>query len=133
MRPYRLFGLLLTVFAILALLSCATTVGEPYEPENLDPYGFNEKFLVGVVPFNNPSGDPDADRFTDSLVGQMISELDENGRFRVIERERLESLLKESEFSLSDLADSSNAAEIGKLLGVDALCFTNIAEVNENT
>ena len=76
---------------------------------------------------------PDADKFTDSLVGQMIAELEENGRFRVIERERLESLLSESEFSLSDLADSSNAAEIGRLLGVDALCFTNIAEVNDNT
>jgi hypothetical protein len=46
-------------------------------------------------------------------------ELDANGQLRVIERERLESLLQESEFSLSDLADSSNAAEIGKLLGVD--------------
>ena len=51
MRPYRLSGLLLTVFSILALLSCATTVGKPYEPESLDPYGFSEKFLVGVVPF----------------------------------------------------------------------------------
>jgi len=46
-------------------------------------------FLVGVVPFSNPSGDPEADRFTDSLVGPMIAELDANGRFRVIERERL--------------------------------------------
>jgi TolB-like protein len=124
---------LLAVLAILAALGCATTVGKPYEPKSLDPYGFNEKFLVGVVPFGNPSGDPDADKFTDSLVGQMIAELEENGRFRVIERERLESLLSESEFSLSDLADSSNAAEIGRLLGVDALCFTNIAEVNDNT
>jgi hypothetical protein len=36
-------------------------------------------------------------------------------------------------WSQTVLADSSNAAEICRLLGVDALCFTNIAEVNDNT
>jgi curli biogenesis system outer membrane secretion channel CsgG len=133
MRNYILPGLAFALLSILILPGCKTTVGKPFEPESLDPYDFNQKFLVSVVPFGNPSGDPDADRFTDSLVGPMISELDENGRFRVIERERLDSLLVESEFSLSDLADSSNTAEIGRLLGVDALCFTNIAEVTENT
>ena len=129
----KLAKIVASIALVIAVAGCATTVGKPYQGEELEPYRHSEKFLVGILPFENASGDGDAEPFTSSLVGLMVTEMDASGRFRVIERERLENLLAESEFSLSDLADSGNAKSIGNLLGVDALCFTNIASVSEET
>jgi len=42
MGTYKLLGLLFALLSILFLLGCKTTVGKPYDPVDLDPYGFSE-------------------------------------------------------------------------------------------
>lgn len=128
----RLFLPPLAVLAVF-LAGFATTVGKPFKPQPVKGFDHKERYLVGVLPVANISGDPTADAPATALLGAMIGEIQEGGRYRVIERERLESLLAESEFSLSDLADSANVANIGRLLGVEALCFTNLSAVAEKT
>jgi len=59
-------------------------------------------------------------------VGKGISllleqKLVEDGKFRVIDRNALEKVLKEQNFSNSDRADASTAAKIGHVLGVNAI------------
>jgi curli biogenesis system outer membrane secretion channel CsgG len=70
---------------------------------------------------------------TDSDVGKGISDmvidqLLKDGTFRVIDREMLDKLMQEQNFSNSDRADPSTAAKIGKLLGVDTMVVGDVTQ-----
>src|SRR5262249_22395186 len=60
----------------------------------------------------------------DLLVDRLVSD----GVFAVIERNKLDQILKEQNFSNSDRADASSAAKIGRVLGVDAIIIGSITE-----
>ena len=49
----------------------------------------------------------------------------------LIERERIELVLKEQEFQLSDLADQQNAVQIGRFLAADTIAFGSVQQVEE--
>ncbi len=70
---------------------------------------------------------------TDQDVGKGISDmlvqkLVQEGKYSVIERKALDKILAEQNFSNSDRADSSTAAKIGKILGVDAIIIGSITQ-----
>ncbi|MGQ0734016.1 MAG: CsgG/HfaB family protein [Acidobacteriota bacterium] len=66
---------------------------------------------------------------TDLLVNYLVKE----GSFSIIERRVLDKLLAEQNFSNSDRADSTSAAKIGKLLGVDAIVAGSITQFGNDT
>ena len=74
----------------------------------------------------------------DADVGSGIARfLEENlvkdGRYTLIDRKSIETVMKEQNFSNSDRADPTNAAKIGRLLSVDAILVGSITEFgNEN-
>ena len=59
---------------------------------------------------------------SDLLVMKLVND----GRYSVIERAALEKVLGEQNFSNSNRADSSTAAKIGKVLGVDMIIIGSI-------
>ncbi len=61
---------------------------------------------------------------SDLLVNQLVND----GTYRVIERNALDKILKEQNFSNSDRADASTAAKIGRILGVDAIITGDITQ-----
>jgi curli biogenesis system outer membrane secretion channel CsgG len=70
---------------------------------------------------------------TDIDIGKGISDLlvknlVTNGTYSVIERKALDKILAEQNFSNSNRADPASAAQIGKLLGVDAIIVGSITE-----
>jgi curli biogenesis system outer membrane secretion channel CsgG len=70
---------------------------------------------------------------SDQDVGKGISDLlvqklVQDGKFSVIERNALDKILSEQNFSNSDRADSNTAAKIGKILGVDAIIIGSITQ-----
>src|ERR1700682_3589797 len=70
---------------------------------------------------------------TDQDVGKGISDmlvqkLVQDGKYSVIERNALDKILAEQNFSNSDRADSSTAAKIGRILGVDAIIIGSITQ-----
>lgn len=70
---------------------------------------------------------------TDQDVGKGISDLlvdklVNGGAYSVIERSALDKVLAEQNFSNSDRADSTSAARIGKVLGVDAIIIGSITQ-----
>ena len=70
---------------------------------------------------------------TDQDVGKGISDmlvqkLVEDGKYSVIERNALDKVLGEQNFSNSDRADRSTAAKIGRILGVDAIIIGSITQ-----
>jgi curli biogenesis system outer membrane secretion channel CsgG len=66
-------------------------------------------------------------------VGKGISALLEqqlvnDGKYTLIERNAIDKILKEQDFAHSDRVDSSTAAKIGKILGVDAVVTGSITQ-----
>ena len=58
----------------------------------------------------------------------IVTELVTDGTYRVIERKHLDTILAEQNFSNSDRANSSTAAQIGKVLGVNAMIVGSITQ-----
>lgn len=70
---------------------------------------------------------------TDQDVGKGISDLliqklVQNGTYAVIERNQIDKILNEQNFSNSDRADSTTAAKIGRILGVNAVIMGTITQ-----
>ena len=77
---------------------------------------------------------------TDIDVGKgmadlLVKHLVQDGTYSVIERKMLDKILAEQNFSNSDRANPASAAQLGKLLGVDAIVVGTITQFggeNEN-
>ena len=71
-------------------------------------------------------------------VGKGISDLTvkylvKDGTYSVIERQAMDKILREQNFSNSDRADQNSAAKIGKLLGVDAIIVGSVTQFGNDT
>ncbi len=71
-------------------------------------------------------------------VGKGISDLTvkylvQDGTYSVIERQAMDKILREQNFSNSDRADPNSAAKIGKLLGVDAIIVGSVTQFGNDT
>jgi curli biogenesis system outer membrane secretion channel CsgG len=58
----------------------------------------------------------------------FVTELVKSGKFRVVEREQLEALMKEKGLTLSGDVDPKTAVRVGKLLGVNYLLTGAVTE-----
>jgi tetratricopeptide (TPR) repeat protein len=54
---------------------------------------------------------------------KFIAQLVENGHYQVLERAELEKVMVEHQLTMAGLVNETQAAEIGKLLGVEAVLF----------
>jgi curli biogenesis system outer membrane secretion channel CsgG len=75
---------------------------------------------------------------TDVDVGRGISDLlvkhlVQDGTYSVIERKMLDKILAEQNFSNSDRANPTSAAQLGKILGVDAIIVGSITQFGYDT
>jgi curli biogenesis system outer membrane secretion channel CsgG len=62
------------------------------------------------------------------ISDMLINELVNDGTFRVIERNQIDKILNEQNFSNSNRADATTAAKIGHILGVDAVITGDITQ-----
>ena len=58
----------------------------------------------------------------------LVTRLVKDGTYSVVERKALQAILAEQNFSNSDRANPSTAAQIGKVLGVDAIIVGSITQ-----
>lgn len=63
----------------------------------------------------------------------FITELVKSGKFTVIDRERLDALMREKNLSLAGDIDPRTAVQAGKLLGVEYILFGSVTEFGEET
>ena len=94
-----------------------------------------DKKLVAVLDFDYGTVRSAVQAYfgTDQDVGKGISllleqKLVQDAKYRVIDRNTLDKILKEQNFSNSDRADPSSAAKIGRVLGVNALIVGSITQ-----
>lgn len=109
-----------TLSIILFFLLCLSQVIHPVTADAA-------KKRIGVVSFYNAS------QVSDYAMGRgmsdiLIAELVQNKNYEVVERDRLDAILKEQVRGASGIIDEKSAAQIGKLLGLDYLITGTIVE-----
>lgn len=62
------------------------------------------------------------------IATMLINQLLNDGQYRIFERQQLEKIMQEQNFSNSNRADASTAAKIGKLAGLDAIITGSITQ-----
>lgn len=108
-------------FFILAILIVGC--GNQTTPKIPDNNEIRERITVGVLYFDNTSKSKEYEALSAGLVDMFITELDKSVELQVIERERLDKLMKELKMDGSMMVDQSTAQKIGKLLGAQALYY----------
>ncbi len=83
-------------------------------------YGTVQSWVAGIFGTNVDVGKG----ISDLLVQQLVTD----GKYSVIERNAIDKILNEQNFSNSDRVDASTAAKIGKILGVDAVIMGSITQ-----
>lgn len=112
-----------TVFAIL-LASLATAAGTAPAVAQEDA-----KPRIAVVDFrNNSTWHYWGPKLGEAATAELTTQLVQAGDFTVVERSRLQSLLQEQNLGQSGRVDASTAAEIGRLLGVQAIVTGSITQ-----
>ncbi len=67
------------------------------------------------------------------LGGMLANELVSTGAFKVVERNKLDSVLSEQDLGASGRVSKSSAARMGKVTGAQYLITGNVAAYDENT
>ncbi len=83
-------------------------------------YGTVRSFVASIFGTDQDVGKGIADLIVEKLV--------EDGTYSVIERRAVDKIIAEQNFSNSDRADSTTAAQIGRILGVDAIVMGSITQ-----
>lgn len=111
--------LTLSLCAALAVLAAAPAFAQ------------NEKPRIAVLEFTNKANSGWhwwSDRGAAAMQDVFVTELVKSGKFRVIDRERLDALMREKNLSLSGDVDPSTAVQAGKLLGVEYFLVGSVTE-----
>jgi hypothetical protein len=89
-----------------------------------------ETIRIAVADFPDLRGvTSDLGRF---VATRITTRLAESGKYAVVERQRLNQILLELKFSLSDLADPSKAQRLGQLAGAEALVVGTISDLGDS-
>ncbi len=88
-----------------------------------------EKPIIAVLQFTNPSQKFYLDEVCKSLPSLLKTELSQSKSILVVEREKMDAVLQEQDFVMSDLSeDKDKSAKVGSLLGADFLITGVVTE-----
>ncbi|MBI5473513.1 MAG: hypothetical protein HY961_14310 [Ignavibacteriae bacterium] len=99
-----------------------------YDPGSVTQVG--ERLAIAVLPLQ---GKGEAEGYIDAATDRMILQLVNLRRFKVIERWKMDELLKEQELQVSGIVDEKAAVEIGRVAGADAIILGNITVFGSTT
>jgi curli biogenesis system outer membrane secretion channel CsgG len=112
------------VFVVIAALATAASIAQAQTKTRVAVMNFDyatvQSNVSAIFGTNQDIGKGIADLLVDKLVN--------GGTYSVIERKALDKIIAEQNLSNSDRFDTSSAAKIGKLLGVDAIIIGSITQ-----
>lgn len=115
--------LLSLIFAFAASASMAAPSPAP-----------QDKVRVAVLGFeNNSTWYYWGDNLGYAAADELVTQLFQSGRFTVIERAQIDMILQEQNFGQSGRVNPNQAAEIGKILGVQAMITGSITKFSIDT
>jgi len=84
---------------------------------------------VAITYFDNTGGEASMEKLKKGLADMLISDLSNVRMLKIVERDKLESILKEQKLSNTKEFDSATAAKIGKLLGAKKIIVGSYFEM----
>lgn len=87
---------------------------------------------LAIIYFDNSGGDPSMDKLKKGLADMLISDLSNVNMLDIVERDKLEAILKEQKLSNTKEFDPSTSAKIGKLLGAEIILTGGYFEMMES-
>ncbi|MCL4809150.1 MAG: hypothetical protein KJ062_15395 [Thermoanaerobaculia bacterium] len=88
-----------------------------------------QKPRVAVIEFKDKTSRYTWDQAGQAAQDMFVTELVKSGKYRVIDREQLDAILREKNLSLSGEIDPKTAVKAGKLLGVEYLVTGALTEL----
>jgi len=88
-----------------------------------------ERKTIAVLYFDNGNNNEDLNPLRKGLADMLISDLSRLKMLRVVERDKLEEILKEISLTNSTGFDMENQQRIGKLLGAELMLFGSYFEL----
>ena len=127
---------LVTLTLVVLCISLADLQGQ--SPASAPAQGRKKRVAVFDFDYATVQSYSSAAFGTNVDVGKGISDLTvkylvQDGTYSVIERQAMDKILREQNFSNSDRADPNSAAKIGKLLGVDAIIVGSVTQFGNDT
>jgi curli biogenesis system outer membrane secretion channel CsgG len=124
---------LLSVRVLALLLALSATLSAPISSQT-------RKARIAVMDFDYAT----VQSYSSAMFGSnidvgkgvtdlLIADLVKNGTYSIIERQALDKIMAEQNFSNSDRANPSSAAKLGKLLGVDAIIVGSVTQFGNET
>ncbi|MDZ4836126.1 MAG: CsgG/HfaB family protein [Candidatus Melainabacteria bacterium] len=97
------------------------------------PAHADAKRRIAIMPFDSGSyASAIANVDLGSAIASMLTtKLVNDGTYRLIDRQMLDSVMKEQNLSVSDRADPATACKIGKILSVDAIVVGSITQFGQ--
>jgi len=123
----KLISLSVLLLSSVLLTSCYSTSavsGGKFSEKDRE-----KRLKIAVVDFENKSDNSAYDGLMKGMTGTMVDELRKTRSFRIIERQRLDSVLTELKMGMSGLVNPDTAKQVGKQLGVDAILFGDLSSV----
>jgi curli biogenesis system outer membrane secretion channel CsgG len=111
--------LLVLLLSVCLLLSCAApkTALRVMRPAEVDMSDYRK---IAIADFQGPG------RSGSQAASILTSEIFKSDYFDILERQQMKKILQEQAFSLTGAVDVTTAAEIGKMLGVEALILGEV-------
>jgi TolB-like protein len=76
---------------------------------------------IAIIYFDNSGGEPSMDKLKKGLADMLITDLSNINMLAIVERDKLESILKEQKLNNSKEFDPNTASKVGKLLGAQII------------
>lgn len=103
-----------SVATFLLATFCFHTVALPFVQDA-------PKIIIAIVDFKNTSNDSDLDYLNQTIPESISTSMAKSGRLEIVERSRLEEALNEMQMSEVGIVDESQAAELGRAVGANAI------------
>lgn len=122
---------ILCIILAITCYGCAAkeAVKQDIAKETLKPIG--PKKRIGVVSFENKT--KYGERLGGAAADILITELAKTNRFIVVEREKIDKLMKEEELGMIGITDPETATRLGKLLGLNAIVVGGVSQFGVKT
>jgi TolB-like protein len=76
---------------------------------------------IAIIYFDNSGGEPSLDKLKKGLADMLITDLSNINMLAIVERDKIESILKEQKLNNSKEFEPTTASKVGKLLGAQII------------
>lgn len=111
--------------SILLCLSCLTAAARPLGYAG----STGPRKAVAILYFDNYTGNPDYDPLGKGIASMMISDLSPVQEIQLVERDRMQDLVKEIDMQHTKYFDSTTAVRVGHMVGAEFVVVGAFAAV----